>query len=262
MFPIFLSVAALYFAYKSNVINREWADVHLRVTNQSFMGWQTGDFFVEDDIFYFTGTMGSLENIVEIMNSATFASNELGMNWMADSIGWDVEEIDSETLPYQQYFIFLALSNDGDQLAENLYVEFNWYKTDDKDELRGDEAVIEGIEPEEWEFGPSVIAPGQWVLIPIVSCFARLDPTGEEIAVRYIGDYFEPVAITYESTVSGFHRIPLDIEDIPQLINAFTEPALPETVKAEDEYETRSAPERGNSNDRTSGRDNRDYRRD
>ncbi len=262
MFPVILSVAALYFAYKSNVINREWADVHLRITQQAFVGWMTGDFFVEDEVFYFTATIGDTSNIVELMDQATIAGNELSFKWYAEAIGWETEEIDPNTLPYNQYFLMFALANDGDQIAENLYVECEWYNAEDDDALRGEDPEVEGVEPEEWKYGPGVLAPGQWVIIPIASCFLRIDPNSEELSVRYIGDYYNPVAITYESTVSGTHRIPVNLDDVPQTMTAFTNPPLPEADKTGEESVYQDVPERERDEGRTSGRDSRDYRRD
>jgi hypothetical protein len=79
-----------------------------------------------------------------------------------------------------------------------------------------------------------VLAPGQWVVIPLFSCYFRLDPTGEALDIKYFGDYYDPKAITYTSAVSGSHRIPLNLEDIPQTSTAFNEPPLPETEETED----------------------------
>jgi len=228
MVPIILSVGALYFAYKSNIINREWADVHLRITTQAFMGWQTPEnYFIEDDIFYFRATIGSLENIDEQMNNLTIATSDLSMRWLSEAVGWDPDTVNSDNLPYMEYFIFLALCNDGDQIAENLNIDFNWYRVDNFDDLRGEEAIPEDIEPELWTYGPSILPPDQWIIIPLGQCFIRLDPTSQDPSFRYIGDFYEPIEIRYTSAVSDNHTQLLDFEQIPQCMNAFAEPPMP-----------------------------------
>jgi hypothetical protein len=251
MVPIILSVAALWFAYKSNIINREWADVHMRIVTQAFMGWQTpGDYFIEDDIWYFRGKMGSLENIDDQMNTVTIANNDLGLRWLAESVGWDIDNIDPETLPFLEYYIFLAFCNDGDQIAQDLYVDFDYYRVENFNELRGEEAIPEGVEPETWTYGPSVLAPGQWIIIPLGKCFIRLDPTNRAPAIKYMGDFCDPVELRYVSAVSGPHVEPLNMEEIPQTMNAFLGPSLPaDDSSSTDTAEFSPAPENRTSND-------------
>jgi len=241
LFPILLSVAALWFAYKSNVINREWADVHLRITTQAFMGWYMGeDFFIEDGAVYFPTVMGSLENLEDQMSTLVLATNDLGMRWLAESIGWDIDEMSVEDMNYTQYYIFMAICNDGDQIAEDLYISFDYYKVDDKEELRGDEPAPEGVEAEEWKYGPAIIPPGEWIIIPLGTCYVRLDPTSQEADVQYVGDFYNPVEMTYNSAVSGLHARPLDLESIPQTMNAFTDPPITAEEEAQEGSEERS----------------------
>ena len=228
LFPIVLSLLALWFAYKSNVINREWADAHLRITVQAFMGYYQGDdFFVEDGDFYFPCVMGSMEGMQDAMNRLVLANNDMGMRWLSESVGLDAGTT-VEDMPYSQHFIFLAICNDGDQIAEDLYVSFNHYKVDDPGQLRGKEAIPEGVEPVEWMYGPSIIPPDMWIVIPLGSCYIRFDPQSQEPDIRYFGDFYEPVDVRYSSAVSGAHSIPLVLEDLPVVSNAFIKPPIPE----------------------------------
>jgi hypothetical protein len=234
MFPILLSILALWFAYKSNTINREMADVHLRVTIQVLRGWiNYDDYIFDDNVLLFKGTIGSLENLETMMDSLQLASNGLGMRWLAEAANMDPEDFDIENMPYAQYFIFLAIKNDGDQIAEDLNINFDYYKLADELALRGEEPIPEGVEPEDWLYGPALLAPGQWVMVPLGTCFLRFAPGSEDFQGKYMGDFYMPVSINYRSAVAGTIDKPLDFETIPKTMNAFTGPQMPEEGTAD-----------------------------
>jgi len=244
VFPILLSVAALYFAYKSNIINREWADVHLRLNTQIFMGYRTSDdYFIQDDAIFFPSVIGSLDNIEELMSQVTMASNTLGLRWTSEAVGMEFnEEVDITTLPYSHWFIFLAICNDGDQIAESSFIDFDYYQPDDQDELRGDVFIPEGAETSEWAYGPFVLSPGQWTLVPLGTVYMRYTPLGEETDIQYHGDFYLPKLMRYQSAVSGEHEIPLNFEAIPMTMNVFTDPPIPQTEGTQSEMNQPSQP--------------------
>lgn len=258
MFPIILSILALWFAYKSNVINREWADVHLRITAQVFRGWiDYENYIFEDDVLHYQGTIGSLENLEEMMDTLQLASNDLGMRWLAEAANLDFEDYSIDDMPFAQYFIFLAIKNDGDQIAENMYVTFDYYNVDDELALRGEEQIPEGLEPEDWEYGPSLLAPDQWVMVPLGSCFIRLDPGSDEFEVKYMGDFYMPVSLRYRSAIGGTTERELDLETIPKTMSAFLEPPMPEEDGSSGGSKTNSGSGDGTYDPHSEGRMNR-----
>ncbi|MCX6646584.1 MAG: hypothetical protein NTY09_09525 [bacterium] len=228
MFPILLSILALFFAYKSTAINRAMADVHLRVTIQVFHGWINYDnYLFDDNVLLFRGTIGSLENLESMIDSLQLASNDMGMRWLAEAANMNPEDYNIEDMPYDQYFIFLAIKNDGDQIAEDLNINFDYYKVADDLALRGEEPIPEGIEPEDWLYGPALLAPGQWVMVPLGTCFIRFAPGSDEIQAKYMGDFYMPVDVAYKSAVAGVITRTLDFENIPKTLNSFVEPPMP-----------------------------------
>lgn len=236
MIPIILSILALWFAYKSNVINREWADVHLGVTTQVYRGWiDYEDYIYDDDVLHFQGTIGAIDQMEDLMGTMQLASNDLAMKWLAEAADLDPDDYSIEDIPFVQHFVFLAICNNGDQIAEDLYVKFDYYNIHDDLELRGEESIPEGIEPEEWEYGPALLPPDQWIMIPLCSCFIRLDPGSDEYEIKFMGDSYIPTGITYESAIGGRSEIPLDFENIPHTLSAFTEPPMPEEETKEED---------------------------
>ena len=64
------------------------------------------------------------------------------------------------------------------------------------------------------------------MIIPLGTCYVRLDPTSQETDVKYVGDFYDPIEMTYYSAVSGMHTRALDGESLPQTMNALTDPPL------------------------------------
>lgn len=222
--PLILSMLALYFAYKSNIISREWADAHLRLTSYAFLGIsEPENAFQDDGTWYVPGRVGSLENVQKFMNDVTLATNELGMKWLAESVGVDLEDFNVEDWVYNEYFVYFGVTNDGDQITEDLYIKFDHYILEDLEAFRGETVIPEGVEPEEWMYGPGVLAPGCTIFIPVGSSYVRMNPLSDEMDIQNRGSVYIPVEITYHTAVGGDRSIPVDFENIPATALAFQE---------------------------------------
>ena len=234
LIPILVSLTALFFAYKSTTINREANDVHIRITTLVAAGYPVPDWnFERDGHIYCPGVVGNGEELQKTItdNPVGVAINSLHMRWGAVSQGVDLNQVDYDAIPYTQYYHYLVITNDGEQIAQDLMAIFDHYPTDDNETLRGKNFIPEGSNPEEWEFGPAPIAPGQTVLIPIGQSYVRYAPSQNEpgdlyryFDVQYFGEFFLPHKLTYASTVSGLHEIELDLSRILPVVGAYTQP--------------------------------------
>jgi hypothetical protein len=239
--PLVLSIAALWFAYKSNVISREWADAHLRITTLTFLGIPNYDgMFEQDGNWLIPGNIGSFENTLDILNDITIATNELGMSWMNDAIGLNPDEMNMEYWPYNQYFVYLSITNDGDQIAEDVWLTIDYYDLPEEDYYEG-EFREEDHEPEEKEFGPYILAPGSWLMIPLGTTFVKTHPDGSTLEFINVGDFYVPRKIKYLTAVSGDRVTELDMHEIPVITMGFTDP-----IEMLDEQEDKSSGDNGN----------------
>lgn len=234
LIPIMVSILALWFAYKSTTISRESADVHLRITTFMIMGYPVAAWNHEQDGKYLLpGVLGSGESLQKMVVDNPFgvAINSLHMRWGAMSAGVDLDQLDLESLAYNEYYHYLVITNNSDQIADGLKVEFDHFVPDDPEEFRGREIIPEGADREPWVFGPAPIAPGQTVLIPMGSSYVRYDPTQNDpndlyrnFDVQYFGEFYEPKGLSYISTVSGPHTMTLDFKTILPVTGAFEDP--------------------------------------
>jgi hypothetical protein len=234
--PIIVSLMALFFAYRSMTISKATSDVHLRVNEFCVTAYTVASWMYEKDGYiYYPGIYGDAKVLLDeyVDNQINSWSNKLSQQWMAPLNGYTPENILTQSNTYSQYFHYLMITNDSNQNAWRCTMTFNHYAPGDLYELRGRDFIPQGAITEVWSCGPTSIAPGKTLIIPMGTSYMRYDETITGVNdyfvnmdVQYFGDSYEPVKITYESSVSGLLETEIDRNSLDPISYFFTTPPL------------------------------------